>query len=479
MNRQYTLKLALFFIANILYFTSFAVDPKLTDLPSAYGEQLWISTFDGAWETTNNEPVNMTAGGGWHSFNTATGSVASSAKSSLQLNYSANVRSGVPEGRKSARISARAIKLGSITLATANGNLTTGRINANSATAGDLTKNFNSTMRTDEVYNTPFESRPDSVTVWVNFKSKSSTQLGRTSIFIHGDGVDFQDPPATTASQNAVVAFAGLEFGQTDEKWVRLSIPFNYESYTSFSSFSNVSASTSTMKYNIPGNVEPKYIIATMATNKVPGGAEGDTLWVDDFLMIYKPTLMAENTTGKSTFVSGEEIKVSYTLTGTMSPYNLNANANVVSLQLSDAFGSFDSPTLLDYATTNKSGVFTVALPKGIEIGSGYKLRVITTNYPMISNEINVEIVTDETSVKMPTIKSLIRIYQNPESESFHISNIAENTQLTVVDITGRIVLQQIVNPNEMVAASRLKSGIYFANIEGQTIKIVIKNMMR
>jgi len=359
---------------------------KKSDLPFAYGEQLWISTFDGDWETTNNEPVNITDGGGWHSFNTASTTIATtSAKSSAQFGSSTNVRPGAVEGSKSSRISSRSIA----GIAVANGNMTTGRINAGSITAGNLASNYNRTVRADEAYNTPFESKPDSVTVWVNFKPKNDAQLGRISIFIHGNGVDFQDPPATAASQNAVVAFAGLEFGKTDDEWVRLTIPFNYESYTTFSSFNSVGAATTTKQYDIPGNVEPKYIVATMATNRIPGGTAGDTLWVDDFLMIYNPTLTTTIAGAAKSYHAGTEMQVSCTITGTMSPYNLNEDANVVRFELSDINGSFEYATILKEVTTDKSGEFPIGLPEDLEAGT-YKFRVVTTNYPMISEEITI-----------------------------------------------------------------------------------------
>jgi|GEM_PF-3847421 len=380
---------------------SFAVQPQYTDLPFAYGEQLWISTFDGEWETDNNEPVNMPNGGGWHSFNTGSyGGVSGAARNRNQFNYSDEVRPGSPENARSARLRAL-VTLG----VPANGNATTGRIRANmtlmqslqnpAGAARNLTEMFNFTERADARFNTPFESRPDSVAVWVNFQlapnSTVENQKARISIFIHGD-TDFRDVPATAALRDQVVAFAGKEFAPTDG-WVRLSIPFQYDSFVSYTTFTNVTASSATQTYYISGDVEPRYIIVTAATSHVPAvGTQDDFLWIDDFLMIYNPTLMVENMSGKSEFMAGGEIEISFTLTGTMSPYNLNAPANAVRLELSNATGSFENAVVLDTKTTNVSGVFTVNLPEGMEVGSGYRLRVVTTNYPMVSDNINIEI---------------------------------------------------------------------------------------
>jgi len=464
MNKKIISKLAILFVANVLCLNSFAVEPELTDLPFAYGEQLWNSTFDGAWETTNNEPVNMLNGGGWHSFNTATTTaLTTSAKSSAQSGFSTNVRPGAVEGSKSARISSREVLAGAI----ANGNFTTGRINGGSIRAANLTGNYNRTVRNDAAYCAPFESKPDSVAVWVNFKPVNQTQFGRMSIFIHGDGNDFQDPPSTAAFRNQAVAFAGQEFTQTNGEWVRLSIPFDYENYTSFTSFgSSTSDATGTTQYNIPGNVAPKYIIVTMATNKVPGGTVGDTLWIDDFLMIYNPTLEAENTSGSSQFLAGETLEISYTITGTMSPYNLNAEANVVRLELSDATGSFDDATVLDRVTTNESGVFTVALPEEMEIGDGYKLRVVTTNYPMISDEINIEIVDDETvSIKMPIAGNVVRIYPNPVQTTLFVETATGVEKAVIYTANGmKIAEEQVFDSG--INISSYEKGTYIIAVE-------------
>ncbi|MCL2328762.1 MAG: InlB B-repeat-containing protein [Bacteroidetes bacterium] len=366
--------------------TAFAVDPEKTDLPNAYGEQLWNSTFDGAWQTTDNEPVNMPNGGGWHSFNTAQFD-GTSAKTTAQFGASNDIiRPGSAANAQSAKVNARYVLV-----TTANGNATTGQIYANvglltsSADSRNLTKCFNRTVRADNKFNTPFESKPDSVAVWVNFQPINTTnQLGRISIFIHGDA-DFQDPPSTQALRNQVVAFAGDEFLGTNG-WVRLSIPFQYDSYESFTNFTNSTLANNRTTYPT-ANVEPKYIIATTATNNVPGGDRDDILYVDDFLMIYNPTLtLGELSFEDKVLVQGKNYgTVSYTLTGTMSPYNLNEGKNAVIAELSDANGNFDNPTEIGRTVSDVSGVIEITIPGGVPFGTGYKIRVRSTNYPMIA----------------------------------------------------------------------------------------------
>lgn len=314
-----------------------------------YGEQVENSDFE-AWESVSGteEPVE------WSSFMSAQGDFANTAKGE-QVKSSTNVRSG-STGVKSAYIWTRNV----LNIANANGNLTNGRINAGAMDATSLS-NHNSTIITETDYNQTLTSRPDSITVWVKFSPNSSSSTASISAFIHGNYDSFQDP-LNDASKPYVVAYAQELYKSCE--WTRKSVAFDYDSYTS-------------------NKVNPAYILITFNTNSTPGsGSADDNVTIDDMLLIYNPTLSMGNLS-KTKYATGEEISVSYTLTGTMSPYNLNAEKNVVSLQLSDATGGFDNPTTLASQTTDFSGILTAKLPSDLSEGTGYKVRVVTTNYPM------------------------------------------------------------------------------------------------
>ena len=64
-------------------------------------------------------------------------------------------------------------------------------------------------------------------------------------------------------------------------------------------------------------------------------------------------------------------------------------------------------------------------------------------------------------------------IFPNPVTDSFQISGIEENTLVTISDINGRIVMQQMVSPNENVLVNHLSQGTYFVNAGGKTMKII------
>ena len=327
----------------------------------SYGQQVDNSDFE-LWDNEGSSSVEPSQ---WNSFMTLSEdfSMANQAKGQ-QVKSVTDVRPG-STGKKSAYIWSR-----NVVIATAQGNLTTGRIHAGSATASDLA-NHNSTDVNNPAFNQTLTSRPDSLTVWLKYSPSSSDQTASVSAFIHDDYESFQDP-LDNNSKKHVVAHAEEVYKKTG--WVRKSIPFDYNSYKS-------------------NNVNPSYILVTFNTNSTPGGgAKDDNVTIDDMLLIYKPTL-AIGGLSKMQYKPGDVISLSYTIEGTMSPYNLDKAANVVSLELSDATGSFDNATVLTSVTTDESGILTAVLPSTLADGNLYKLRVVTTNYPMTSDASNAFVV--------------------------------------------------------------------------------------
>lgn len=324
-----------------------------------YGTQFDNRGFE-SWanfgsNNNTNEPVH------WHSTKSASGTF--SGFLSQQIEPSSMVRPG-STGTKSVRMWPE-----SVMGVTANGNFTNGRMNAGSMSATG-SGNYNGTVRSDERFNTPITIVPDSLTVWVCFRSASADQQGEARAAIHGDA-DFKFVSnGTMDPADKLVAIASQNFTRTamaggDYTWRRLSIPFTQSG---------------------PCNA-PRYILFTITTNKTPGeGGTADDMFVDDILLIYNPSIRM-GAIPQTQFLIGEELTIDYTLTGTMSPENLNEEPNQVIAQLSAANGSFSTPIELGRVTTNTSGSMTVTIPQGIFTGEHYRIRLVTTNYPMVSED--------------------------------------------------------------------------------------------
>lgn len=320
-------------------------------------KQLNNSDFE-KWEGSGNtyEPTD------WNSFGTGTGSQIGTAVSmgGTHMSESTDVRPG-SNGQKSVKIWTT-----SIFGIKANGNITTGRINAGAMNAQDP-QNYNFTDITTEEFSERLNSRPDSLTVWVKYTSASSDSKARVSAIIH-DNYSYRDPSGSDAeSPNHVVANAELNFSNNGGAWQRLSIPFNYK-----------------------GNqLNPDFLLVSFTSNMTPGGGSADdAVFIDDMCLIYKPSLKI-GAYEKKSYKAGEAISITYEIQGSMSVYNLNAQANTVSLQLSDDKGSFDAAKTLTTITTNESGLLTAQLPADLVAGGKYKLRVVTTNYPMTATSEN------------------------------------------------------------------------------------------
>ena len=316
-----------------------------------YGQQLNNSGFEN-WEGEGDmaEPID------WNSFKTCTGSLASMA-GTKHMEISSEVRPN-STGSSSVRIwTVNAV------ITNANGNLTCGQIVAGSTKPTDPA-NHNVTVIGDPAFSEPMNGyKPDSLTVWVKYTPKSSTDQARVAAVIH-DAYNYQDPTSGNENDSHVVAKATLDYSATENNgWQRLTIPFRY-----------IGPATSA-----------DYILITFTSNKTPGeGNVDDEVLIDDMLLVYNPKV-AISSLDKASYAQGAEISVEYTLEGTMSPYNVNAEPNVVTLQLSDVTGSFENPMELASVTTDRGGILIATLPDDLPTGKGYRVRVVTTNYPMIS----------------------------------------------------------------------------------------------
>ena len=313
-----------------------------------YGDQLINRGFE---EWSGSEPVH------WHSNGTAGGSYASMLPTG-QLEQSGHARPG-STGSKSVRLIPK-----SVVFVTANGNLTNGKMNAGSMSASGA-ENFNQTLRGQSAFNMPLSMLPDSLTIWVCFRSNSTSTKAQVKAVIHGNAdykimANGSEEPANMHVATAVLSFNRTSTSGGAYTWRRLSIPFN----------------------NNGPCTDVRYVLMTTTTNETPGsGSTSDDLFIDDALLVYNPTLTMGQLASNS-YVSGAAITIPFTLTGTMSPDNLNATANAVIAQMSDANGSFNNPTELGRVTTNTSGSISAQIPA---VASGnYQIRVISTNYPMI-----------------------------------------------------------------------------------------------
>ncbi len=222
------------------------------------GYQMANASFEG-WHTSSD---SFEEPNGWHSFESATGNMASLAGHHIEKSSDAH------SGDASARLYATSI-FGIV----ANGTMTTGRMNAGSMIATDTENNAYLDMSKTDVdgngdpFYVPFSWCPDQVAVWVKFKQGKATAdhpYATISAAIT-DGTYYQDPENKTYT-NVVAKAKNNKIATTGGKWVRVSAPFVYTKNT----------------------VEPQAILITISTNADAGeGSANDEVLVDDIELVY------------------------------------------------------------------------------------------------------------------------------------------------------------------------------------------------
>ena len=245
----------------------------------------------------------------WHSFQSATGSLASMVTGNIHLTKSTDVRPGT-----SGETSVKLVPV-SVVVAMANGTMTTGRMVAGSMSAKDTKNHAEADIsNTDKDANgdpfyTLMDGRPDAVKVWAKTKVKSGDA---TISAVITDGTYYQDPEDKTYNNVFSKAQSGINTG---EQWQEIVVPFKEQG----------------------NNVEPKAILVTISTNGTPGkGDKKDYIIVDDLSLVYNPEAQSIKFNGKE--IDGfSPTTYEYTIDDTADPSKISVEAKgVASVTLGD-----------------------------------------------------------------------------------------------------------------------------------------------
>lgn len=266
-------------------------------------ENFHTATYvDGKNKYTSDEP------NAWHSFNSgiATGPASFLTKYALQngnTSVSDDVRPG-STGTKSVAIKS-SIVMG---FQSANGTMTTGRLQAGSLTATDAANcSFLDMSSTDtdgngDPFYTVLNGRPDALSVWVKYKQGQVNEQYpyATVSAVITDGTRYQDPE-DKAYTNVVAKAQDKTIESKGFEWQNLVIPFDYTSYAS-------------------NDAQAKALLVTISTNAQPGVGSSDAenpdmIIVDDISLVYNSHLASLKV--KGTEVEGFDKNVlSYDLKG-------------------------------------------------------------------------------------------------------------------------------------------------------------------
>ena len=245
----------------------------------------------------------------WHSFQSATGDLASMVTGNIHLTKSTDVRPGT-----SGKTSVKLVPV-NVFVAMANGTMTTGRMVAGSISAKDPKNHAETNIsNTDKDANgdpfyTLMDGRPDAVKVWAKTKVKSGDA---TISAVITDGTYYQDPEDKTYNNVFSKAQSAINTG---EQWQEIVVPFKEQG----------------------NNVEPKAILVTISTNGTPGkGDKKDYIIVDDLSLVYNPEAQSIKFNGKE--IDGfSPTTYEYTIDDTADPSKISVEAKgVASVTLGD-----------------------------------------------------------------------------------------------------------------------------------------------
>jgi hypothetical protein len=103
-----------------------------------------------------------------------------------------------------------------------------------------------------------------------------------------------------------------------------------------------------------------------------------------DIMLSFIPAALPSITTGTiapMNYLDGMAVSVPYTITGTFLP------GNTFTAQLSDASGSFASPVNIGTLGSTAAGTIAGTIPAGTPAGTGYRIRVVGDQPPVIGTD--------------------------------------------------------------------------------------------
>lgn len=264
------------------------IDVKFENVGTHF--QMPNSDFE-TWSDKNKAPKH------WHGFESVTGSLSGSAKSTTKLVSSNNVRPG-SKGLTSAVVTST-----KVFTVIANGTMTNGRLAAGSMSATNSANHSETDLSSDskdangDPFSTPIYAKPDAVKFWMRFtqaKAQASYPYAAFNAVIT-DGTYYQDPEDKTYTNKVAVA-APNKADMTVGDWRLVSCPFNYASYAT-------------------NGAEAKAILLTVSTNATPGKGSysngvADSVYVDDLELVYLADIKSVRFKGATLDLTNTDIDI-------------------------------------------------------------------------------------------------------------------------------------------------------------------------
>ncbi len=168
-------------------------------------------------------------------------------------------------------------------------------------------------------------------------------------------------------------------------------------------------------------------------------------------------------------------VNVPYTITGTF-----NAG-NVFTAYLSDASGSFASPTAIGTLASTTDGTITANIPAGTPSGTAYRIRVDADNPTFVGTDNGEDLtITLVLSTEIVSANNTLYLYPNPSNGNVYIDNTGEYYSFEVYNAIGQMVFAiESYESNILLNLNGFKDGLYIVNCISPTdvkaIKFILK----
>ena len=398
------------------------------------GTQILNSDFE-VWGTEfENVPV------GWHSFESVTGTsiFVGFAKSTAHTSMEKSDLHSGTTGHSCIKVVPR-----NLTIALANGTITTGRMYAGDYTPSSSKNHAQMDMSVTETSNgTPYyaelSEKPDYIAAWLKFISNDSENPYATISAIITDGTYYQDPENKEYT-NVYAKAKNAGIVSNGGKWQRIVVPFTIQN----------------------GGITPKGILVTISTNATPGkGNENDVLYVDDLELIYTQQVTIPES-GYTTFTNIAQKNHKVVMPEGLKGYALAVNADgepyiTDTLEAGDVL-PYNATLLLEGKADNYT--FSTTLyddPKAVPVAGdeglvpaselnnpldGYKYFYLTGEGTTLAFR------KADTGLKIQDDKALLRVKAAKAAESYqHIlftpepkGDINDDGQRSIADITALV----------------------------------------
>ncbi len=151
---------------------------------------------------------------------------------------------------------------------------------------------------------------------------------------------------------------------------------------------------------------------------------------VEDYSIVIEERSIATGTIVGSPFNSGAAVDVPFTVTGAF------VSGNVFTAQLSDATGSFASPTNIGTLPATTAGTIGATIPVNTPSGTGYRIRVVASNPSIVATDNGVNLTVNYIVATPVIVESTLgtptAIYNNLK---LAFDKINDGTHRGVIDV--------------------------------------------